>query len=100
MRHSLALALLSLVVALLCPWLAAQRGALDWFKAFRDASKPVFEKLYRSVKSGAETKRVLESNSRPDYREQLVKELKEVADSEMWQAGAQVRSLRPERQDS
>src|SRR5213078_3490716 len=22
----------------------AQRGALDWFKAFRDASKPVFEK--------------------------------------------------------
>jgi ketol-acid reductoisomerase len=78
----------------------AQRGALDWFKAFRDASKPVFEKLYQAVKTGAETKRVLEANSRPDYREQLAKELKEVAESEMWQAGAQVRALRPERQGS
>ena len=76
----------------------AQRGALDWFKAFRDASKPVFEKLYDSVAAGEETRRVLEANSRPDYRQQLEKELKEVADSEMWQAGAQVRSLRPERQ--
>ena len=65
----------------------AQRGALDWFKAFRDASKPVFEKLYQAVATGAETKRVLEANSRPDYREQLEKELKEIAESEMWQAG-------------
>jgi len=76
----------------------AQRGALDWFKAFRDASKPTFEKLYESVASGAECKRVLEANSRPDYRQQLDKELKEVADSEMWIAGQQVRALRPERQ--
>ncbi len=76
----------------------AQRGALDWFKAFRDATKPVFEKLYQAVASGAETRRVLEANSRPDYRQQLEKELKEIADSEMWQAGAQVRALRPERQ--
>jgi ketol-acid reductoisomerase len=75
----------------------AQRGALDWFKRFRDASKPVFEELYESVRSGQETRRVLEANSRPDYREQLEKELKEVADSEMWRAGAVVRSLRPER---
>jgi ketol-acid reductoisomerase len=43
---------------------------------------------------------VLEANSRPDYREQLEKELKEVAESEMWQAGVQVRALRPERQGS
>src|SRR5438477_7055470 len=76
----------------------AQRGALDWFKAFRDASKPIFEKLYQSVATGQETKRVLEANSRPDYRVQLEKELKAIAESEMWQAGAQVRSLRPERQ--
>ena len=75
----------------------AQRGALDWFKAFRDASKPVFEKLYQSVASGEETRRVLEANSRPDYREHLEKELKEIAESEMWKAGAWVRSLRPER---
>ena len=46
----------------------AQRGALDWFKAFRDARKPVFEKLYQTVADGEETRRVLEANSRPDYR--------------------------------
>jgi ketol-acid reductoisomerase len=75
----------------------AQRGALDWFKHFRDASRPVFEELYRKVAAGDETRRVLEANSRKDYRAQLEKELKEVADSEMWQAGTVVRSLRPER---
>jgi ketol-acid reductoisomerase len=75
----------------------AQRGALDWFRRFRDAARPVFEELYAKVASGEETRRVLEANSRPDYRQQLEKELKEVADSEMWRAGAVVRSLRPER---
>src|SRR6478752_1974648 len=80
--------------------LTGERGALDWFKAFRDASKPVFEKLYQSVASGEEARRTLEANSRADYRVQLEKELKEVADSEMWLAGAQVRALRPERQGS
>jgi ketol-acid reductoisomerase len=75
----------------------AQRGALDWFKRFRDAARPVFEELYRKVAEGEETRRVLDANSRPDYREQLEKELKAVADSEMWQAGSVVRSLRPER---
>jgi ketol-acid reductoisomerase len=75
----------------------AQRGALDWFKRFRDAAKPVFEHLYRKVAAGDETRRVLEANSRADYRQQLEKELKAIADSEMWQAGAVVRSLRPER---
>jgi ketol-acid reductoisomerase len=75
----------------------AQRGALDWFKRFRDAARPVFEELYRRVAAGDETRRVLESNSRPDYRQQLEKELKEIAESEMWKAGVVVRSLRPER---
>src|SRR6516165_558457 len=75
----------------------AQRGALDWFKRFRDAARPVFEELYKKVAAGDETRRVLEANGRPDYRAQLEKELKAVADSEMWQAGAVVRSLRPER---
>jgi ketol-acid reductoisomerase len=76
----------------------AQRGALDWFRKFRDATKPVFEQLYKSVETGEETRRTLEANSRPDYRQQLEKELKEIADSEMWQAGKQVRALRPEQQ--
>jgi ketol-acid reductoisomerase len=75
----------------------AQRGALDWFQRFRDAARPVFEELYRKVAAGDETRRVLEANSRKDYREQLEKELRAVADSEMWQAGTVVRSLRPER---
>ena len=30
----------------------AQRGALDWFKRFRDASKPVFEELYKQRGGG------------------------------------------------
>jgi len=75
----------------------AQRGALDWFKRFRDAAKPVFEELYQKVVAGEETRRALDANSRSDYRVGLEKELKAIADSEMWQAGAVVRSLRPER---
>jgi ketol-acid reductoisomerase len=75
----------------------AQRGALDWFTRFRDAARPVFEELYAKVKAGDETRRVLETNSKPDYRQQLEKELKAIADSEMWQAGNVVRALRPER---
>jgi len=75
----------------------AQRGALDWYKRFKDAVKPVFEELYDKVKAGEETARVIEANSRSDYKEQLEKELAEIRESEMWKAGASVRSLRPER---
>jgi len=74
----------------------AQRGALDWAPKFRDAVVPVFDELYKRVKSGAETKRVLEANSAPDYLTKLKKELAVVHNSEMWRAGAAVRSLRPE----
>ncbi len=75
----------------------AQRGALDWFERFRVATKPVFERLYESVRSGEETRRTLEANSRPTYREELGEELREVRESEMWRIGEVVRSLRPER---
>ena len=74
----------------------AQRGALDWAPKFRDAVAPVFDQLYQKVISGEETRRVLETNSAPDYRQKLEKELAEIKESEMWQAGATVRSLRPE----
>ena len=74
----------------------AQRGALDWAPKFRDAVAPVFEQLYKKVISGEETKRVLEANSASDYRQKLEKELAVLRESEMWQAGAVVRSLRPE----
>jgi len=76
----------------------AQRGAIDWYPKFRDATKGVFEELYKSVATGVEAKRTLEANSRPDYRQQLEKELKEIRESEMWVAGKAVRELRPERQ--
>jgi len=75
----------------------AQRGALDWKNRFRDAVAPVFDTLYKSVASGKETAIVLDVNSAPDYREKLQKELDTMKNSEMWQAGALVRSLRPER---
>lgn len=74
----------------------AQRGALDWWKKFRDAVSPVFEDLYDSVASGGEAQRSIDSNSQEDYRDKLEVELKELHDSEMWQAGKTVRSLRPE----
>ncbi|MFW6082854.1 MAG: ketol-acid reductoisomerase [Chloroflexota bacterium] len=74
----------------------AQRGALDWRHRFREAVEPVFDELYESVVRGDETQIVLESNSAPDYKERLDEELKEMRESEMWQAGAAVRSLRPE----
>ncbi len=75
----------------------AQRGALDWKDRFRDAVAPVFERLYKSVLTGEETRIVLEAGASPDYRERLQKELETIRDSEMWQAGAAVRALRPER---
>ncbi|MDY6831882.1 MAG: ketol-acid reductoisomerase, partial [Thermodesulfobacteriota bacterium] len=74
----------------------AQRGALDWAPKFRDAVAPVFDSLYRRVKNGAETRRVLKVNSAPNYLEKLRKELDVIKNSEMWQAGAAVRALRPE----
>jgi ketol-acid reductoisomerase len=74
----------------------AQRGALDWHPRFRDAVAPVFEELYASVISGNEARITLEANSRLDYRKELEKELAVFHESEMWQAGAAVRSLRPE----
>ena len=74
----------------------AQRGALDWMGPFHDAIKPVMQKLYASVKSGHEAQISIDSNSQPDYREKLNKELEALRNSEMWQAGAVVRKLRPE----
>ncbi len=74
----------------------AQRGALDWRHNFRKAVMPVFKRLYKSVIAGRETEIVLNANRAPDYQQKLAVELKQMRDSEMWQAGAAVRSLRPE----
>lgn len=69
----------------------ARRGAIDWSPKFKDALKPVFNELYDSVKTGKETKRSLEYNSQPDYREKYEKELEEIRNLEIWRAGKAVR---------
>ena len=74
----------------------AQRGALDWMGPFYEATKPVFEQLYKSVTDGIEAQKSIDANSQSDYRVKLEAELKELEESEMWQAGKAVRKLRPE----
>ena len=73
----------------------AQRGALDWKPKFKKAALPLFRQLYRRVRTGVETKRVLTACGQPDYQAQLTKELQEMGESEMWLAGKAVRALRP-----
>jgi ketol-acid reductoisomerase len=74
----------------------AQRGALDWWKKFRDAVQPVFSELYSRVASGEEAQASIDSNSKDDYRVKLDAELTELRESELWRTGATVRKLRPE----
>jgi ketol-acid reductoisomerase len=73
----------------------AQRGALDWKGRFRAAVLPVFNQLYRSVKTGRETARVISACSRKNYQKLLARELTAMGNLEMWRAGKTVRSLRP-----
>ena len=73
----------------------AQRGALDWKPKFKKAVQPVFADLYKSVKTGKETHRVLTACGRKNYQAQLDRELAAMGNSEMWRAGKAVRSLRP-----
>jgi ketol-acid reductoisomerase len=73
----------------------AQHGALKWRPIFRKANLPVFDKLYKSVKSGQETREVIRDCGGRDYRKFLAKKLAGIHDSEMWKAGAAVRGLRP-----
>jgi ketol-acid reductoisomerase len=73
----------------------AQRGALDWNPKFKKAVMPVFQELYRKVIRGDETRRVLTSCGKANYQQQLAKELKAMANSEMWLAGKATRALRP-----
>ncbi|MGM9745244.1 MAG: ketol-acid reductoisomerase [Candidatus Cryptobacteroides sp.] len=76
----------------------AQRGALDWYPRFHDAVKPVLEWLYLNVENGNEAQISIDSNSKPDYREGLEKELRALRESEMWRTAETVRKLRPEEQ--
>lgn len=73
----------------------AQHGALKWLPIFKKAVLPVFERLYRSVQSGRETREVIRDCGRKDYQTFLGEKLRAIRESEMWQAGAAVRNLRP-----
>ncbi len=73
----------------------AQRGALDWRPKFKKAVLPVFQDLYEAVKSMKEARRVIRVCGTEDYKQKLDAELAVMHESEMWQAGAAVRSLRP-----
>ncbi|KAJ9112424.1 Bifunctional acetohydroxyacid reductoisomerase [Naganishia adeliensis] len=77
----------------------ARRGALDWAPKFEKANLPVFRDLYKSVRDGSETRRSLEFNNRPNYRELYDKELAEIDAQEIWRAGKTVRALRPDSKD-
>ena len=73
----------------------AQRGALDWWRKFRDATLPVFKSLYKEITLGNEAKRTIEANSEENYRKKLEEELKELSETELWKVGEAVRKLRP-----
>ncbi|WP_185862207.1 ketol-acid reductoisomerase [Blattabacterium cuenoti] len=75
----------------------AQRGALDWWKKFRDATFPIFKELYHEVYSEKEAQRIIEANSDVNYRIKLKKELQNLKKSELWEVGSIIRDLRPEK---
>ncbi|WP_185877951.1 ketol-acid reductoisomerase [Blattabacterium cuenoti] len=75
----------------------AQRGALDWWKKFRDITLPIFEDLYKKVSSGHEAERIILYNSDKNYRYKLKKELDNIKNSELWKVGDIIRNLRPEK---
>ena len=74
----------------------AQRGALDWAPKFKEVLKPVIEDCYEKVVSGEEARISIKANSKPNYREELEKELQIINNQEMWIAGRKLRPLRPE----
>jgi len=73
----------------------AQRGALDWKPQFKKAVLPVFKKLYNRVATGQEAEHVIKTCGATGYPVRVAKELATIHNSEMWRAGAAVRSLRP-----
>lgn len=73
----------------------AQRGALDWAPKFKQVLKPVINECYNDVISSKETDIVIRSNSDPEYRVKLNKELDDIKNSELWQTANKLRNLRP-----
>jgi ketol-acid reductoisomerase len=72
----------------------AQRGALDWAPKFEKCIKHLIQECYEEVKNGNEAKRVIDSNSDPNYRINLNQELKEMKDQELWRVAKIIRNFR------
>tara|TARA_B100000787_G_C16193227_1_gene298885 strand:+ start:758 stop:1864 length:1107 start_codon:yes stop_codon:yes gene_type:complete len=72
----------------------AQRGALDWAPKFEETLTPMIEDCYESVKNQTEVKRVIDSNSNVNYREELDAELDLIKKQEMWDVGNQIRQIK------
>jgi len=73
----------------------ARIGALRWKERFRLATKPVFDSLYELTAAGEESHIVLERSKEANFKQKLADELNAMGNSELWRAGATVRSLRP-----
>jgi ketol-acid reductoisomerase len=72
----------------------AQRGALDWAPRFEKCMTHLISECYEEVKNGNEAKKVINSNSDPDYREKLNQELEVLKNQELWQVSKVMRNLR------
>ena len=72
----------------------AQRGALDWAEKYEDALTPVIRDCYNEVVNGNEAQRVVDKNSKEDYREKLNEELKAINNQELWKTARVMRMLR------
>ena len=72
----------------------AQRGALDWSKKFEELNKPLIKEIYKNVKNGNEAKRIINKNSKKNYRKKLNNELKKINEMEIWKVGKIIRKLR------
>jgi ketol-acid reductoisomerase len=67
---------------------------LGGFRSAYERSRPVFIDLYNKVARGIEAARVLEANSKIDYRETLNRELAQIRDSEFGRAAKSIRERR------
>jgi ketol-acid reductoisomerase len=72
----------------------AQRGALDWAPVFEKTLKPIINDCYESVANGTEVRNTIRSNSTPNYRKILDKELNEIDSQELWVIARKMRELR------
>ena len=73
-----------------------REGGEDPARFVRDPNGDWRRSAVKQVASGREAERVIEACGARNYQKALGKELAELRNSEMWRAGAAVRSLRPE----